>query len=250
MIERKSVLAIIPARGGSKGLPGKNIRPLCGKPLLAWPIEAAVNSRYIDRIIVSTEDETIAAVALKWGGEVPFLRPVELASDAAKSSDVLLHALNFIQNTGKKYDYLVLLEPTSPLTESSDVDSALERLHANRSVADSIVGVSSVEGHHPSFCVYVNQSNGLIEPLQEPDFSSAGRRQDLQSVFSFDGSLYITATDVFQEKKSFYHVRTLSHIFPKWKSFEIDDIVDYLCIEAMMMNRNLFMQEANDNDTK
>jgi CMP-N,N'-diacetyllegionaminic acid synthase len=240
MIERGSVLAIIPARGGSKGLPGKNIRPLCGKPLLAWPLEAAVNSRYIDRVVVSTEDETIAAVALKWGGDVPFVRPAELATDTAKSSDVILHALNFIQNSDKMYDYIVLLEPTSPLTESRDIDSALEQLYTNRSNADSIVGVCNVEGHHPNFCVRINQLNGLIEPYQDPDFSAAGRRQDLDPVFAFDGSLYISASDVYLEKKSFYHTRTLPRVFPKWKSFEIDDIVDYLCVEAMMKNRNLF----------
>ena len=124
MIGDKSVLALIPARGGSKGVPGKNIRPAGGKPLIAWTIEAAKCSRYIDRLILSTDDPAIVAVAKQFGCDVPFMRPAELATDQADSMVVVRHALQAI---GERYDYLVLLQPTSPLRIAADIDAAVER---------------------------------------------------------------------------------------------------------------------------
>lgn len=237
MIEDKKVLAIIPARGGSKGIPGKNIRMVYGKPLLAWPIEAALRSKIVDRVIVSTEDTGIANVAKQAGAEVPFMRPGELATDTARSADVIVHALHFFIARKQYYDYILLLEPTSPLTETSDVDAALLKLHKARNLADAIVGISSVNGPHPDFDVRLSE-DGLISPYAAPDFSSLKRRQDTEPVYFMEGSLYISAVDVFLAKKSFYHERTMGYMVPRWKSFEVDDLMDLICVEALMARRD------------
>jgi N-acylneuraminate cytidylyltransferase/CMP-N,N'-diacetyllegionaminic acid synthase len=235
MINNKKVLAIIPARGGSKGLPGKNIMSLCGKPLLGWPVSAACHSKFIDKVIVSTEDQKIADIALAQGAEIPFLRPEEFASDTATSFSVIKHALDFFKHEREEFEYCILLEPTSPLTESDDIDTALSKLEMNKNFADSIVGVSKIEAMHPVFDVRINEK-GLIIPYVSDCFSAAGRRQDLDELFFFEGSLYISKTDSLLSKESFYHDRTLGYIVPKWKSLEIDDLVDFLCVEAVMKN--------------
>jgi CMP-N,N'-diacetyllegionaminic acid synthase len=235
VINNKKVLALIPARGGSKGLPRKNVIDLCGRPLLGWPIQAAKGSRFIDRLIVSTDDREIAESAARQGAEVPFLRPPELATDTATSSAVIEHAISFLKTLGDQFDYLVFLEPTSPLTESEDIDRAIEKLDNARGIADSIVSVSRVEAAHPIFDVTIGE-NSLIMPYGSEKFFSAGRRQNISDLYFFDGSLYISDVDVYLDKKSFYHERTLSYIVPKWKAFEVDDIVDLICIEAIIRN--------------
>jgi CMP-N,N'-diacetyllegionaminic acid synthase len=235
MIHNKSVLTIIPARGGSKGLPRKNILRLRGKPLVAWSIQTAKKSMYIDRVVVSTDDQEIAEVAKMEGGEVPFLRPADLATDDAKSISVIEHAVDFLSNQGENYDYCVFLEPTSPLTEPADVDKALQILESKRDIADSIVGVSRVTAAHPLYNVRIDE-NGLIRPFIRDDFSSPVRRQEVEELYFLEGSLYVSDLTVLLKAKSFYHKRTLPFIMPKWKSFEIDDLVDFVCIEAIMNN--------------
>lgn len=242
MINGKKTLALIPARGGSKGLPRKNLRELCGRPLLGWPIEAAKGSKYIDKIVVSSEDAEIIEKAVELGAEAPFVRPMELAGDTASSASVVEHALDFFLSKGSPFDYIALLEPTSPLTETADIDMALETLESKRAAADSIVGVSKVTSAHPAFDVRINVQ-GLIEPYFTPDFSSAGRRQDMAEIFFLDGTLYISDAAVFLQRKSFYHGRTLPYVTAKWKSFEIDDIVDFICVEAIIKHRGLIKNE-------
>jgi len=235
MINDKKVLALIPARGGSKGLPGKNILPLHDKPLIGWPIQAARKSLYVDKVVVSTDSQEICQIALKQGAEVPFLRPAELATDTASSMMVVEHAIRFWENQGEPFDYLVLLEPTSPLTEAEDIDKALEMLDAKRKIADSIVGVSKVEATHPTFNITVNK-NGVLEPYFTKELSSGIMRQDIQDLYFFEGSLYISDISVFLETLRFNHDRTLGYIVPRWKSFEIDEMVDLICVEAIMNN--------------
>ncbi len=237
MIERKKLLALIPARGGSKGLPRKNIIDLCGRPLLGWPIQTASKSKYVDRILVSTDDPEIAEIATAQGAEVPFIRPTELATDTATSYSVIEHAISYLAKKEQHYDYILLLEPTSPLTEVQDVDEAMEKLHANRKTADSIISVSKVEAAHPVFDVTIGE-DGLIHPFLMPGFQAAGRRQDISDIYFFDGSLYISDLQIYMEKKSFYHDRTLPHIVPRWKSFEVDDVMDLICVEAILNNIN------------
>ena len=140
MINGQSILAIIPARRGSKRLPGKNIKILGDKPLIAWTIEAAKNSQYIDHIIVSTDSDKIAKVAKNWGVAVPFERPSYLSTDEASSEDVIVHTLNWIEeNEGILFDYFILLQPTSPLRQTKDIDQALELMEKKN--ASSVVSV-------------------------------------------------------------------------------------------------------------
>ena len=241
MINGKSVFAIIPARGGSKGLPKKNILPLAGKPLIVWSIEAAKRSNYIDHCIVSTDNKEIANVAKLHGCEVPFLRPKHLALDETPSIDVIIDAINFYVKKTINYNYLVLLEPTSPLRNSNDIDIALNKLNNNRQKADSIVGVSKVESTHPVFDVKINK-DGLIEPYIGKSFNVL-RRQNIDELYFFEGSLYISDTEVLLNKKSFYHERTLPFIVPMWKSLEIDEMVDLIMAEALISNRSLLEED-------
>jgi len=229
----KKVLAVIPARGGSKGLPGKNIRPLLGKPLIAWSIEQALASKYIHTVHVSTDSEEIASIARSYGAEVPFLRPASLAIDTTPTADVLIHHLDSLDKDGEKFKHLVLLEPTSPLRETADIDSAFERLISNDQ-ATSIVGVGLVESQHPSFCVRLTEKGFL---RSENDFKVL-RRQDIEPIYYYEGSVYISEIHTFRQKKNFYHPNTLGHVFPKWKTFEIDDIADFIIVEALLKNKD------------
>jgi N-acylneuraminate cytidylyltransferase/CMP-N,N'-diacetyllegionaminic acid synthase len=237
MIDDKKVLALVPARSGSKGLPLKNIRPLHGKPLLCWPIETAQASRYVDRVIVSTDSAEFADIAKKAGADVPFLRPAELASDTAPSIAFILHALDTLEAQGEKFDYLVLLEPTSPLTEAGDVDAALEAIDANRNSADAIVSVAELVSSHPAFAVRVGDG-GIMRPYAAQSFGKLPRRQDIEPLFSLDGSLYISGVEALRTYHGFCHERTMSHIMPHYKSYEIDDLVDFICIEAILSQRD------------
>jgi CMP-N,N'-diacetyllegionaminic acid synthase len=241
MIDNKTVLAVVPARRGSKGLPLKNIRPLGGKPLLVWPIEAARESRHVDRVLISTEDAEFAAIAKAAGADAPFLRPAELASDTSPSIDFLLHALDTLAAMGEHYDYVALLEPTSPLTEASDIDAALETLVARRDDAEAIVGVTALTASHPAFAVRI-AAGGFIQPHAAPSFGQMSRRQDIEPLFSLDGSLYISTTTALRRERGFYHQKTLPYVTPRWKSFEVDDLVDFICIEAMLVHRDLIIQ--------
>jgi CMP-N,N'-diacetyllegionaminic acid synthase len=234
MIDRKNVIAIVPARGGSKGLPGKNTREICGRPLLAWSVRAGLESRYVDEVIVSTDSEDIAQVALKAGAKVPFLRPSELAQDTSTSFDVIVHALDHYKKLETQFSYIALLEPTSPMRTAEDVDQALEKLVAHKS-ATSIVGVCKTESQNPAFLVKISET-GLISGYQQTDMPVL-RRQDIPDVYFFEGSLYISEVPFLLERKSFYHQRTLACEFPKWKSFEIDDVDDFTIVEALMKQK-------------
>lgn len=231
MINGKKILAIIPARSGSKGLPGKNIKNLCGKPLIAWSILAALKSKYIDEIVVSTDSQNIADIAISYGASVPFLRPSKLAKDESTSFDVLEHCINFYKNNNKKYDLVIMLEPTSPQRESIDIDNSIDKLMASP-VARSIVGVARVESQHPIFLVKKN-TNDFISGYEDPDMKIK-RRQEISPLYFFEGSLYVSYIDTLLKLKTFYHAKTLGFEMPKWKSFEIDDFDDFLIIETFM----------------
>lgn len=235
MIQGKSVLAIIPARGGSKGLPGKNIKNLCGKPLIAWSIEAGQACPYIDEVMVTSDSEEIAAVARQFGAMVPFLRPSELSNDTATSMDVIAHVLDFYKKKLKRqFDYAVLLEPTSPLREREDVCGAIEKLLANPA-ATAIVGISKTESQNPAFLVKMNES-GLLVGYEDQEMKVL-RRQDIGNVYFFEGSIYVSQTDTLLAKRTFYHEQTLGYEFPKWKSLEIDDMDDFVMVEALMRHK-------------
>lgn len=241
MSVKSQVLAIIPARGGSKGLPGKNLRLLDGRPLVAWPVSVALGAASIDRVIVSTDDLAIAEAAHNAGADVPFIRPPHLAQDEASSMDVILHALDTLASQGQKYEYVILLEPTSPLTEVSDVEAALSTLRAAGDSADAIVGICRVEATHPEYDVRRN-SSGLISPYGVANFKSLRRRQDIEELYFLEGSLYISRVEAFYRYKTFYHERTLGYEVPRWKSLEIDDIFDFIMVESVVRQRERIRQ--------
>jgi len=240
MIDGKRVLAIVPARKGSKGLPLKNIRPLGGKPLLAWPIAAARASAHVDRVIISTDDQGFADIAVAHGAEAPFLRPAEMASDTAPSIDFILHAVDTLAAAGDVFDYLVLLEPTSPLTEGADVDAALAQLVA--ADADAIVGVSRLEATHPAFAVR-RADDGAITPYAAATFGEMPRRQDIEPLFVLDGTLYASTVAALRRERGFCHTRTLGYETARHKAHEVDDLVDFICIEAIASNLDLLLTE-------
>jgi CMP-N-acetylneuraminic acid synthetase len=230
MINGKTVIAIIPARGGSKGLPGKNIRLIAGKPLIAWSIDKARKSRYLDEILVSTDSEEIASVSREAGANVPFLRPAELATDRASSYDVIRHALAYHRERGREFDYVVLLEPTSPLREDDDVDRMLEKLDGLAASFDSIVSVGEV-AEHPS--IIKRFAGDGIEPFV-PELAMTTRRQDNAPAYFPYGVAYIAKTATLLEENTFYARRCTAFAIRRYQNYEIDDIYDFLCVEAVM----------------
>ena len=226
-------LYLIPARGGSKGLPGKNTRPLLGKPLIAWTIDTALqaSAQRNGSVVVSTDDDRIAQVAREHGAEVPFMRPAELAQDGSSSMDVVLHALDELDRGGDRFDLVCLLEATSPLRTSADVIAAMDALEA-RPDAESIVGVGRCVSVHPAFLAKKNE-RGLLSPFVGDVFRTV-RRQEIDEVYFFEGSLYIARTSTLRERRAFYHDRTLGHVMEDRKTFEIDDLKDFLIVERLM----------------
>ncbi len=230
------VLFVIPARGGSKGLPKKNIKPIAGKPLIAWSVEAAKTAADIIGncdVIVSTDSEEIAAIAKQYGAQIPFIRPTELANDTAPSIDVMLHAVDYMEKKGKQYKYIALIEPTSPQRDGHDLVNALNQLK-NTNDAESIVGVCKTEGSHPLFLTKLNK--GFLDPYENKTYK-VYRRQEIDEVYFFEGSVYISKTGSLKKRKNFYHEKTLGFEMPKWKSFEIDDMTDFLIIEQLLKAR-------------
>ena len=230
----RHVLGIIPARGGSKGLPRKNIRPLLGKPLIAWTIEQAKSSRYIDKVIVSTDDPEIAEIAEKCGAEVPFLRPKELATDDAKTIDVIMHAVNRFENEGEYFDIIVLLEPTSPLRKEDDLDNSIEFFIKNIDKVDSLVSVGEVHLENPYIMKKVE--NGCVKPFIEID-ENLYQRQQLPKIYFPYGVIYLSKTSTLKKYKTFYQERTIPYLIERWQNYEIDDVYDFTCIEAILRYR-------------
>ena len=232
MINGKSIIAVITARAGSKGLPGKNSIKLNGKPLIQYSIEAGINSKYIDKVLVSTDCKDCIKIATKMGLKIPFVRPDNLAGDKVSSFDVIEHALKFLNEKDEIFDILVLLEPTSPLRSSTDVDLAIKKMIDED--CKSLVSVSKSEEQHPDFTFKIDNKNKLV-PWNEKKFESK-RRQDIQPAYYLEGSIYISYVNEYIKNKTFCFEGTLPFEMPKHKSFEIDDIVDFLCVESIIKN--------------
>lgn len=232
MYKNKTILGLIPARGGSKGLPKKNIKLLSGKPLITWTIEQALASKYLDKIVVSTDDEQIAGISRKYGAEVPFMRPKEMARDNSPTINAILDVLNRLEKSGQKFDFIVLLEPTSPLRETNDIDKCIELLLNNKS-AKSIVSIAHLESSHPEFNVIIDKNTGFIKKRNGNTDFKVLRRQDLPDIYFFEGTVYISETENLKITKTFYHESTLAYVVPRWKSLEIDVLQDFICVEAL-----------------
>ena len=211
-------LALITARGGSKGLPRKNLLPAGGKPLIAWTIEAAVKSKFINYTALTSDDEEIISTARRWGCDVPFRRPAELASDTAKSIDVVLHALDQLPG----FDFVVLLQPTSPLRSADDIDAAFD-LMLTRSAPSCI---SMCEADQSPYWMYrLTNTNTLqsILPIQD----ELARRQDLPTVYVPNGAIYIARVDWLRTNRSFMTTETTAFLMPKKRSIDIDSAEDF-----------------------
>lgn len=233
MLGNKKVLGIVLARSGSKGLVGKNYKLLDGKPLVQYAIEAGTQSKYLDDVILSSDCDKCIEIANNLGINVPFKRPDYLSGDKVWSADVIIHALDYLEKHGNSYDFFVLLEPTSPLRNANDVDKALELIIEHK--ATSLVSVCQSEDQHPNF-MFKEGKNKRIETWAGTRFKQL-RRQDIDKAYFLDGSVYISEIQSFLSTRSFCHDNTIAYIVPKWKSYEIDDIWDFLCVEAILTYR-------------
>jgi len=225
------VLGIIPARGGSKGIPRKNLVPLAGKPLLSYTIHAAQTSSRLTRAVLSSEDDEIVNVGRSYGIDVPFVRPAILATDEARSVEVAKHALQFVENEqGTTYDLVCLLQPTCPLRTASDIDRAITELE--ESDADSIVSLAPIEDPHPFKMMRIN--DGLIHPLFPDQWHESLRRQELPPTFYLNGAIYCVRREVLLDRSSLWGKKTLAYIMPAERSVNIDSIVDVKLAESLL----------------
>jgi CMP-N,N'-diacetyllegionaminic acid synthase len=225
-----NVLAVIPARGGSKGIPRKNLYPIGGKPLIAYTLEAVQASKLITWSVVSTDDDEIASVSRSLGGNVPFIRPPALATDEATQLDVVLHAIAEVETAGEQpVDVVVLLQPTTPLRTAGDIDSALQLLTDTDS--DSVVSMHRVEQGHPYY-MYTLEDN-LPQPLL-PESQTFTRRQQFPAVYLRNGGIYATKRDVLVNQHSFYGKKSHAYVMPAERSTNIDAMMDIRWVEFLL----------------
>lgn len=233
------VLGVVPARGGSKGVPRKNIRDLGGRPLIVHTIDAARASR-IDRVVLSTDDEEIAAVAVEAGAEVPFRRPADLASDTASSLHVVQHALLACEaEEAARYDAVMMLQPTAPFRLAADIDLAIERLELTG--ADSVISVVDVGGHHPARMKFVDRDGRLVDPPFAEGRENQNR-QELEPMVIRNGAIYLTRRDVLVGG-SFKGADCRGLVIPATRSVNIDTELD-LRWAAWLLAEGLVSAEA------
>lgn len=239
------VLFIITARGGSKGVPRKNIVPLNGYPLIAYKIIAAKKCRYDSRIIVSTDDEEIAGVAKQYGAEVPFMRPAELATDQADSMDVLAHAIDWVsKNDTSRYDYLCLLEPSSPFASYIDLDNAIEMIIQKK--ADTLLSVKEAEVS--SAFIHSLDEDGKLSIFYDSIIQMKSvRRQDQKAEYTMNGCIYLAGYDYFVRNRLFHSKNSVPYIMPPEASVEIDSMLDYevarMILEKGLVDMRLWQEE-------
>lgn len=225
MKNKKTFLAIIPARGGSKRLPHKNILPLAGKPMINWTIEAGLNSKYLDRVVVSSDNEEILILAQQAGAQI-ISRPAELAQDNSTSFDVIKH----VQSVSEYYDYIVLLQPTSPLRTSQHIDEAIDVLESKK--ADAVISVSPLE-HSLHWANVLPESDSMIGFLDENVINM--RSQDLEHYFCLNGAIYICKTRKLLDNGSFFLKENIyAYKMDRFSSVDIDTLMDFKIAEALM----------------
>jgi CMP-N,N'-diacetyllegionaminic acid synthase len=227
------ILCLVTARGGSKSIPKKNIALLAGKPLIAWTIESALRSPFLSRVIVSTDDNDIAGVARQRGAEVPFLRPAELARDDSAHIPVVVHAVEWLEShDGAQFDYVLLLQPTSPLRSKDDIDNAI-RLSLEKD-ADSVVSVCQAFSH-PYLTKYVTADGRLQDFVPKPEGYLA--RQTLPPAYVVNGAIYVVRPDVLIERQTFYTERTHAYLMPPERSLDIDTPWDLYLADLILKDR-------------
>jgi CMP-N,N'-diacetyllegionaminic acid synthase len=235
------VLAIVPARGRSKGVPRKNLRLLLGQPLIAYTIQSALASRFISHLVVSTEDPEIADVSRSLGADVPFVRPLELALDHSPQLDVVLHALESVERArGTSYKIVLLLQPTTPLRTTADIDSAVEKLIA--ASADSVVSFHRVEQGHPYYMYTIDDDRP--KPLLEVP-PHVTRRQDFPAVFVRNGAVYATRRNVLVQQRTFYGQDMRAYLMPIERSINIDTEFDFAMAEFLLQHQLVSKEEKS-----
>jgi CMP-N,N'-diacetyllegionaminic acid synthase len=226
------MIALIPARGGSRGLPGKNIRPLNGRPLIGWTILAALAAREVDRVIISTEDEAIAEVARGFGAEIPFMRPKELAGDSSAAIDTYVYTIKRLRDEGAAVDAITVLLPTTPLRTSSNIDEAIELFEIKG--ADSVV--SYYEAPHPvQWYKYIDERGVLRSLLPEGD--TLLNRQAHVRTYLPNGAIYVFRADLLVNERKYYSDRSYPYIMPVERSVDIDTLHDFELAEFYLSRR-------------
>ncbi|RZJ21574.1 MAG: acylneuraminate cytidylyltransferase family protein [Acinetobacter sp.] len=232
MLDQYHITALIPARGGSKRLPRKNVKLLCGKPLIAWTIEAAKSSKYIDSVVVSTDDKEIKQVSEKFGASVPFIRPVHLSNDKASSFDVIKHAIQFLKIENEK-NLIVLLQPTSPLRTTEEIDRALEFFKEKK--AAGVVSVSECE-HSPLWSNVLSEDVSMANFIREE--LKGKRSQDLPKYYRINGSIYIFNIDkLLKNNHIFYDQEVFGFETAALNSVDIDTELDFLIAETILSKK-------------
>ena len=229
MFDKHKIVCVIPARGGSKGIPRKNIKLLAGRPLIAYTIEQALQSQYIDRTIVSTDDREIADISRQYGVEVPFMRPADLAGDHVATIDVLLHAVQWMEKQEKyDFDILVLLHATTPLRSVDDINSCIKMLVETK--ADNVFSVT--EAHrNPYFNMVEAGDDGIATLAKKGDYAT---RQSAPKVYDMNASIYVWWKDVLKNEKKIFLKKSHIYIMPKERSIDIDDDLDFKVAEFLL----------------
>lgn len=220
-----STLAIIPARAGSKRLPGKNVKQLAGKPLVAWTVEQACRCDLFDEVVISTDSADIAGIAKQYGASAPFLRPESLSQDNSSSIDLVEHALNYYASKGQSFDYVALLEPTSPLRKKDDLNTAMSAFLDKSDFYHALVSVGKIEREHPSI---------LKKITPESKLSTYFEGALAEEAFFPYGVIYASKVPYLLQTRSFYQKETLPYLIERWQNFEIDDDVDFYCTEKLI----------------
>ena len=230
---KPNILGVIPVRGGSKSVPRKNLAPLNGKPMMYFTIQAAQDSNWMSHFVVSSEDEEIIRMARDLGAPAPFVRPAELATDDAPSLPVVQHAVRFMESSlGIVFDYVVLLQATSPLRNGSDIDAALEKLISTG--ADSVISVVRVAHHHPARMRFIKDD--LLVELPMGEAKEMQRRQDLPPVYIRNGAIFAARREVVMDQNSMLGRLSRPYVMPESRSANVDTKFDFLVVEVMMQH--------------
>ncbi len=221
------IIGIIPARSGSKGVRDKNVKMLNGKPLMAYTIEAALKSQCFDKIVVSTDSEAYAKIAMEYGAEVPFLRPEHLSGDEVATNDVIIDLLTELKKNSEEFDCLMILQPTSPLRTSDDIRKAIELMRVKK--ANAVVSLCEVD-HSPLYTGRV-PNDLCIDGFIKKDISF--RRQELPKYYRLNGAIYLSKVDYFLKYQDLYRENCYAYLMDKERSIDIDDEIDFVLAEIM-----------------
>ena len=238
-----SVLGLIPARSGSKGIPDKNIKQICGRPLIAWACEAALNARTLDKIVCSSDSAKIIEITEANGVKAPFIRPSYLAQDNTLIVDVICHALEWLKDGGENYDYICLIQATSPLVQPEDIDRAVQIALTHN--ADTVICGYNSGQRHPT-AMFTMGNAGEVEWLLDSNKRMA-RRQDLPNIFMRSGLVYVFRSDMLLKTKQLYGSKVYAVEVPEERAISIDTELDFTIVEVLL-HRLLIQKEKISDD--